>query len=244
MKLQQLYSRIRKAVDTYNMIDDNDKVAIGISGGKDSLSLLYGLAGLRAFYPKEFELTAITVDLGFEGFDLSNIEALCKELDVKYHIVKTQIGEISKKEGCSLCSRLRKGALCDKAVELGCNKIAYAHNTDDVVETMMLSLIYEGRFSTFYPVTHLDDISIDIIRPFIFVSQAEAIGFMNKYNLPVVTNPCPYDKTSERTYIRQLLNEINHHAPGVKARMMTAICDGTLHEWEHRKKENTLDERN
>ncbi len=231
MKLQQMYSKVRQAVDAYDMIEEGDKIALGISGGKDSLGLLYALAGLRQFYPRHFELVAITVDLGYEGFDLSKIEALCKQLDVKYYIVKTSISKMIEEEGCSLCSRLRKGALCDKVKELGCNKIAYAHNMDDVVETMMLSLIYEGRFSTFYPVTDLENIGIKLIRPFVFVTQAEAVGFRNKYELPVVTNPCPFDRASERAYVRNLLDEMNHHTPGVKKRMMTAICDGTLSNW-------------
>lgn len=235
MKLQQLYSKVRQAMEAYDMIQEGDRVALGISGGKDSLSLLYALAGLRNFYPNRFELVAITVDLGFEGFNLTDIQRLCQELNVEYHIIETQIGEMSKDEGCSLCARLRRGALHNRAKELGCNKIAYAHNMDDVVETMMLSMIYEGRFSTFYPVTHYEDIGMDLIRPFVFVTQAEAVGFKNKYNLPVAENPCPYDKTSERSYVRGLLDEMNRHAPGVKQRMMTAICDGTLREWSRQK---------
>lgn len=231
MKIQRLYSLVRQAMQKYDMVKEGDKVAIGISGGKDSLSLLYALAGLRNFYPEKFELVAITVDLGYEGFNLEPIRKLCEELQVEYHVVDTKIGEMSKEAGCSLCARLRRGALCDEAIRLGCNKIAYAHNMDDVVETMMLSLIYEGRFSTFWPVTHMDDINMDIIRPFVFVTQAEAVGFKNKYELPVVTNPCPYDKTSERAYVRSLLNEMNKHAPKVKQRMMTAITDGTIKEW-------------
>jgi len=231
MTLQRLYSLVRQAVQKYNMIEDGDKVAIGISGGKDSLSLLYALAGLRKFYPQRFELIAITVDLGYEGFDLNPIRELCEKLNVEYHVVSTKIGEMTKEAGCSLCARLRRGALSDEAVKLGCNKIAYAHNMDDVVETMMLSLIYEGRFSTFWPVTELEDIKVSIIRPFVFVTQAEAVGFKNKYDLPVVTNPCPFDKTSERFYVRNLLDEMNRHAPGVKKRMMTAITDGTISEW-------------
>lgn len=236
MKLQQLYSKVRQAIDAYEMIEENDKVAIGISGGKDSLGLLYALAGLKEFYPKKFELVAITVDLGYEGFDLSRISKLCEDLKVDYHIVKTSIGQMISEEGCSLCARLRKGALCDEAKALGCNKIAYAHNMDDVVETMMLSLIYEGRFSTFYPVTDMKDAGIKVIRPFVYVTQAEAVGFMNKYQLPVTVNPCPFDHASERTYIRNLLSDINKHTPGVKKRMMTAICDGILPEWERTKK--------
>lgn len=229
-----MYSKVRQATEAYNMIEEGDKIALGISGGKDSLGLLYALAGLRKFYPHRFELVAITVDLGYDGFDLSQIEALCRELEVEYHIVKTNIAEMIENEGCSLCARLRKGALTNKAKELGCNKISYAHNMDDVVETMMLSMIYEGRFSTFYPVTYLEDIGIKLIRPFVFVTQAEAVGFMNKMNLPVAVNPCPFDHASERTYVRDLLTELNRHAPGVKKRMMTAICDGTLSEWERK----------
>lgn len=231
MKLQQLYSKVRQAIDAYQMIEEGDKIALGISGGKDSLGLLYALAGLRNFYPKKFELIAITVDLGYEGFDLSKIEALCKELQVEYYIEKTKINTLIEKEGCSLCARLRRGALNDRAIALGCNKVAFAHNMDDVVETMMLSLIYEGRFSTFWPITEWKDQNLTLIRPFIFVTQAEAIGFQNKYELPVATNPCPFDHTSERSYVRGLLNDINRHAPGVKKRMMTAITDGTVKEW-------------
>lgn len=236
MKLQQLYSKVRQAMQAYDMVQAGDKIALGISGGKDSLGLLYALAGLRKFYPAPFEVIAITVDLGYEGFDLGKILELCKNLEVEYHIVETQIGKMIEQEGCSLCARLRKGALHDKAKELGCNKIAYAHNMDDVIETMLLSLIYEGRFSTFYPVTHLDNIGMDLIRPFVFVSQSDAMGFMRRYELPVTANPCPFDHASERSYVRELLAELNHHAPGVKKRLMTAICDGMLPHW---KKEQT-----
>lgn len=235
MKLQQLYSKVRQAVDAYHMIEEGDKVAIGISGGKDSLGLLYALAGLRNFYPKHFEVVTITVNLGYEGFDLSAIQDLCKKLQVEYHIVDTHINEMIEKEGCSLCARLRRGALVNCAKELSCNKIAFAHNMDDVVETMMLSLIYEGRFSAFWPVTEWENEKLTLIRPFIYVTQAEAVGFQHKYELPVVTNPCPFDHTSERSYVRQLLNEINRHAPGVKQRMMTAICDGTIPEWKNKR---------
>lgn len=231
MKLQQLYSKVRQALQDYDMVQPGDRIAIGISGGKDSLTLLYALAGLRRFYPVPFEIVAITVDIGFEGFDLSPIEALCRELDVEYYIVHTEIEKILETDSCSLCARMRKGALNEKALELTCSKIAYAHNTDDVVETMMLSMIYEGRFSTFWPVTPLEKTNLTVIRPLVFVSKADVIGFKNKYQLPVVSNPCPYDHNSERTYVRDLLDEMNRHAPGVKQRMMTAITDGTLDHW-------------
>ena len=223
MKLQRLYSYVRRAVDDYNMIDDGDRIAIGISGGKDSLTLLYALGGMRDFYPHKFDIVAITVDLGYEGFDLTPIQKLCGKLNVEYHIEKTKISEIIGETGCSLCARLRRGAFGEAAKTLGCNKIAYAHSMDDVVETMMLSLIYEGRFSSFEPVTRYDDNDITLIRPLIYASASEIVGFANKYELPITKNPCPFDGNTEREYVRQLLNDINKHAPGVKDRMMTAI---------------------
>ncbi len=154
MKLQQVLSVVRKALEDYHMIDDGDKIAVGISGGKDSLTLLYALSGLRRFYPQKFELMAVTVDLGFQNLDLSKIDALCAELHVKYEIVKTDIAQIifeDRKESnpCSLCAKMRKGALNEAVKAAGFNKIAYAHHKDDVVETMLMSLIYEGRFHTF-----------------------------------------------------------------------------------------------
>ncbi|MBQ9609911.1 MAG: tRNA 2-thiocytidine(32) synthetase TtcA [Lachnospiraceae bacterium] len=226
MKLQRLYSYVRKAVDDYNMIYDGDRIAVGISGGKDSLTLLYALSGMRDFYPRKFGITAITVDLGYEGFDLTRIQKLCGELNVEYHIEKTKISEMIGEAGCSLCARLRRGAFGEAAKSLACNKIAYAHSMDDVVETMMLSLIYEGRFSSFEPVTRYDDKGLPLIRPLIYASASEIVGFANKYELPITKNPCPFDGNTEREYVRRLLNDINKHAPGVKDRMMTAIKKG------------------
>ena len=195
MKLQQVASHVRKAVDDYHMIQDGDKVAIGISGGKDSLTLLYALSSLRHYYPKKFELVAVTVDLGFDNLNLEKIEKLCEELNVPYHIVKTDIGKIifeDRKETnpCALCAKMRKGALNEAMKTLGCNKIAYAHHMDDVVETMMMSLIFEGRFHTFAPVTYLDRMQLTVIRPLMYMSEADVIGFINKYNVPVVKSPC------------------------------------------------------
>ena len=236
MKLQQLYSRVRRALDDYNMIADGDKIAIGISGGKDSLTLLYALAGLRKFYPKKYDLVAISVDLGIAEINMSDVQKLCEKLEVPLTLISTQIGPIifeERKESspCSLCAKMRKGALNEAAIHLGCNKVAYAHHMDDIIETMFLSMIYEGKFYTFPPVTKLDKTNLTVIRPLMYVLEADVIGFKNKYELPVVNNPCPFDHTSERSYVRQLLNEINRHAPGVKQRMMTAICDGTIPEW-------------
>ncbi len=236
MKLQRLLSLTRKAVDDYNMISEGDKIAIGISGGKDSLALLYALANLRIFYPKKFDVVAITVDLGFDGFDLSEIKALCDKLNVPYYVVKTDIGKIifnERKETnpCSLCAKMRKGAFNDKAIELGCNKSAYAHHKDDVIETMMLSLIYEGHFYTFAPVTYLDRMKITLIRPLIYVEEADIIGFKNLYDLPVKKNPCPADGVTSREYAKDLIKEINAETPGVKERLFHAITAGPLKTW-------------
>lgn len=231
MKLQRLYSYLRQAIDDYNMIEDGDKIAVGISGGKDSLTLLYGLSGLRKFYPKSFEIVGITVDLGYSDFDTSSINSLCDELDVEFHVVNTQINQMIKSGECSLCARLRKGAFNNKAIELDCNKFAYAHNMDDVIETMLLSLIYEGRFCSFWPVTPYEDNNLTLIRPLIYVPKADVNGFCNKYKLSVTKNPCPYDKTTQRSYVRGLISEIEHHSPGARKRMMNAIVNGNLEVW-------------
>lgn len=219
------------------MIEDGDKIAVGISGGKDSLTLLYALSGLRRFYPKKFELMAVTVDLGFQNLDLSKISALCEELQVEYKIIKTDIAQIifeDRKESnpCSLCAKMRKGALNEAVKAAGVNKIAYAHHKDDVVETMLMSLVYEGRFHTFSPVTYLDRMNLTVIRPLMYMNEADVIGFINKYDVPVVKSPCPADGHTKREYIKQLLQQLNRENPGVKERMFTAIQTGSLKGWE------------
>lgn len=238
MKLQRVLSEVRKAVDDYRMIAEGDKIAVGISGGKDSLALLYALSSLRRFYPHPFELVAVTVDLGFANLDLSEIKKLCEKLEVPYTVVKTQIGQIvfeqrQENNPCALCAKMRKGALNEAMKQLGCNKIAYAHHMDDVVETMMLSLLYEGRFHTFSPVTYLDDTGLTVIRPLIYMKEADVIGFVRKYEFPVVKSPCPADGHTKREYVKQLLKQLNTENPGVKQRMFTAIQNGcdNLKEW-------------
>lgn len=236
MKLQQVLSYVRKAVDDYAMIEENDKIAVGISGGKDSLTLLYALHGLKRFYPKPFTIHAVTVDLGFQNLNLEGIKALCGSLDVPYTIVSTDISKIifeDRKESspCSLCAKMRKGALNDAIKKAGCNKIAYAHHKDDVVETMLLSLIYESRFHTFSPVTYLDRTDLTVIRPLMYMNEADVIGFVNKYNVPVVKSPCPVDGYTKREYVKNLLKKLNQENPGVKERMFTAIQNGNLKGW-------------
>lgn len=240
MKYQQLLSLTRKAVDEYEMIEEGDKIAIGISGGKDSLTLLYALNGLRRFYPRHFEIIAVTVDLGFGNLNLEPIRELCEKLEVPYKIVDTQIAEIvfqERKESnpCSLCAKMRKGALNEAVKSLGCNKVAYAHHKDDVVETMLLSLIYEGRFHSFSPRTYLDRMDLTVIRPLMFVDEADVIGFQNKYKLPVAKSPCPADGNTKREYVKQLLRQLNLENPGVKSRMFTAILNADFSGWPIRK---------
>lgn len=235
MTLQQVLGQVRRAADDYEMIQDGDKIAVGISGGKDSLTLLYALSTLRRFYPHPFELHAVTVDLGFENLNLGKIEALCKELDVPYTIVPTQIASIvfdqrKEKNPCALCAKMRKGALNEAIRGAGCNKIAYAHHKDDVVETLMLSLIYEGRFHTFAPVTFLDRMNLTVIRPLVYMKEADVIGFVHKHDVPVVKSPCPADGHTRREYVKQMLRQLNLENPGVKDRMFTAVQSG-LEEW-------------
>lgn len=236
MKLQQVCSRVRKAADDYHMIQEGDKIAVGISGGKDSLTLLYALSRLQQFLPQHFGLVAVTVDLGFQNLDLKRIEQFCKELNVEYVVVSTQIGKIvfeerKEENPCSLCAKMRKGALNNAILDLNCNKIAYAHHMDDAVETMMMSLLYEGRLHTFSPVTHLDQTDLTVIRPLIYMRESEVIGFVRKYQIPVVKSPCPADGHTKREEVKELLKELNKKNPGVKDRMFTAIQNSTLEGW-------------
>lgn len=236
MKLQQVLSYVRRAVDDYHMIEEGDKIAVGISGGKDSLTLLYALHGLMRFYPKHFQIHAVTVDLGFLNLNLDKIQQLCEDLGVEYTIVKTDIAKIvfedrQEENPCALCAKMRKGALNDAIKAAGCNKVAYAHHKDDVVETMLLSLIYEGRFHTFAPVTYLDRTGLTVIRPLMYMNEADVIGFVNKYRLPVVKSPCPADGHTKREYVKNLLRQLNLENPGVKGRMFTAIQTGNLKGW-------------
>ena len=230
MKLQRLLSLIRQAVGQYQMIEDGDHIAVGVSGGKDSLTLLYGLHELQKFYPKHFTLSAITVDLGIGNMDLDPVRSLCESFGVPYTVIPTDIGkvlfEIRKESNpCALCAKMRKGALNNKALELGCNKIAYAHHREDLIETAMLSLIYEGRFHAFSPNTYLDRTGLTVIRPLLFVSEADVKGFRNKYQLPVCKNPCPMDGHTKREYVKNLIHTLEKENPGVKDRLFRAVSE-------------------
>ena len=233
MDTRRLLSFVRRAVDDYEMIAEGDRICVGISGGKDSLALLAGLANLRYFYPKKFELVALTVDMGFDGVDFSAIEALCRELNVPYHVKKTEIAQIifdirKEKNPCSLCAKMRRGVLHSTAKELGCNKIAFGHHFDDVVETFMLNLFHEGRIGCFQPVTYLSRADITLIRPLIYMPEKDVRYFANREALPVVKSPCPADGHTEREEMKKLLDGLERQHKGLRHRIFGAICRGEI----------------
>ena len=236
MDLQKLLSLTRRCIDTYSLIEEGDHIAVGVSAGKDSLSLLVALKALQRFYPKRFELSAITVDLGLGNLNLDPVRKMAEDLGVPYYVVPTSIGEVLfeiRKESnpCALCAKLRKGALDDKALEIGANKIAYAHHKNDLIETAFLSLIFEGRFYSFSPSTYLDRTKLTVIRPFIFIDEADIISFAKKQNLPVCKNPCPMDGNTRRQYVKELIAEICKENPGADKRLFRAVIDGKIDGW-------------
>lgn len=236
MDRQKLYSLIRQAIQDYNLISDGDKIAVGVSGGKDSLTLLTALSGMQKFLPQKFELMAITCNVGFDGMDFSPIQELCSTLNIPYEIVHTQIAEIvfehnKDERPCSLCAKLRKGAMYDRLSELGFNKIAYAHNKDDLIETSIMSLIFEGRFYSFPPLTDLERSGITVIRPMIYVPEKSVSDFAARENLPVIKNKCPIDGSTKRAYVKNLIANINKDNPGAKDRLMHAITSQKFDDW-------------
>lgn len=236
MKHQKLLSYVRRAVDDYKMIEENDKIAIGLSGGKDSISLLLALSDLRRFYPKKFDICAITVSLGFDGSDFTPMEELCKKIDVDYHVIDTQIGEIifdARKESnpCSLCAKMRKGALNNKADELGCNKIALGHNRDDIIETFMMSLIFEARINTFQPVSFLEKKKLFSIRPLMYVPESDIKGYIRKNNLPIIKNPCPANGNTKRQEMKDLIKDLCRKYDNADTKIFNAISRSKIDGW-------------
>ena len=232
--MKRILSYLRRAVDDYGMIEDGDKIAVGVSAGKDSLTLLCAMAALRRFYPQKFELIAITVDMGFEGgSDFTPIRKLCEQLDVPYHVVPTEISKIIfdvRKESnpCSLCAKMRRGALNNAARELGCTSVALGHHFDDVVETFMLNLFFEGRLGCFSPVTYLSRVGIKVIRPMIYMPEKDVRDFARKNELPVIESPCPADKNTQREEMKQLLHSLERQNKGLRYRIFGAITRGEL----------------
>ncbi len=236
MKRQRLLSYVRRAVDDYNMIQNGDKVAVGISGGKDSLTLLIALKELQRFYPNKFEIEAISVSLGFDGMDFSPVQTLCDNIGVNYTIVKTDIAEIifdarKEKNPCSLCAKMRKGALNDMVEKLGCNKIALGHNRDDVIETFFMSLFYEGRINTFCPITFLERKKLYSIRPLMYVPEKDVIGFVRKENIQVVKNKCPVDGYTKREDIKKFMKEQGLKYDHFEEKIFGAIKRSEIGSW-------------
>ena len=234
--MQKLMGLMRRCIDDYNMIEAGDKVAVGVSGGKDSLVLLQLLAGLRSYFNKPFELEAITIDMGL-GMDYSGISALCEKLDVPYTVVKTEIGPIifdyrKEKNPCSMCSKMRRGALNQALLDKGFNKLALGHHYDDAVETFVMSLIYEGRISCFQPVTNLDRTGIVQIRPMLYIHEKTVDNFAKRMELPVVENRCPVDKSTKREEIKKLVFDLCQTYPDLKERIFGAMQRYPLPEWE------------
>ena len=234
--MHKLMRLVRPCVEDYEMIEDGDKIAVGISGGKDSLVLLRLLAALRSYHNKEFTLQAITIDMGL-GMDYSGIEEMCRELDVPYTIVKTEIGPIifdyrKEKNPCSMCSKMRRGALNQALLDLDCNKLALGHHFDDAVETFMMSLIYEGRISCFQPVTHLDRTGVIQIRPMLYIHEKTVASFAQRENLPVLQNRCPVDKHTKREEIKDLIFSLAKDYPDLKERIFGAMQRYPLAAWE------------
>ena len=235
--LNEFTGVIRRAVDDYNMIEEGDKIAVGVSGGKDSLLLLLALHHLQSYYPKHFDLEAITIELGFEGMDFTPVAELCRELDIPYTCLKTDIKEVVfdvRKEDnpCSLCAKMRRGALNDAIRQRGINKLALGHHFDDAVETFMLSLLFEGRLSCFRPVTYLDRSGVTQIRPMIYAGELKISNLAQELQLPVVENPCPQDKGSKRYEIKQLLNTMSAQYPDMKSKIFGAMQRLPLPGWE------------
>ncbi len=243
-EMQMLLSRTRSAVDKYGMIEEGDRIAVGVSGGKDSLALLCTLAELRTFYPKKFTLTAVTLDMGFSlsetigapSTDWRPIAELCRRLDVPYTVRQTEIAKIifdNRRESnpCSLCARMRRGSLHDAVKELDCNKVALGHHYDDAVITAMLNLFFQGNFACFSPVTDLSRKGLTMIRPFIHAREKEIKAFVRRADLPVVESPCPEDKESERAYMKTYLGDFDHKHRGLYTRIIGALERGGIDGW-------------
>ena len=234
--LNALTGMVRRCVDDYNMIASGDRIAVGISGGKDSLVLLSALAHLRRYYPASFQLEAITIDAGFPGMDFSGVGELCRELDVPYTLVPTDIREIvfearQEDNPCSLCAKMRRGALNTTLKERGCTKLALGHHFDDAVETFMMSLVFEGRLNCFAPVTYMDRMDVTMIRPLLYVGELRSARLAEALKLPVVESTCPMDRTSKRREVKALMDSLSEQYPDLRSKIFGAMQRLPLPGW-------------
>ena len=236
--MQRLIGLVRRCVEDYDMINAGDRIAVGVSGGKDSLALLIFLSELRKYNAKPFALEAVTVDMGL-GMDYSKIETLCKSLDIPFTLVKTEIGQVifeyrKEKNPCSMCSKMRRGALNQTLIEKGINKLVLGHHYDDAVETFLMSLLFEGRISCFQPVTNLDRTGIIQIRPMLYIHEQTIDNFAARHKLPVLENRCPVDKQTKREEVKNLIYDLSATYPDLKERIFGAMQRFPLPEWEPR----------
>jgi len=244
--MNKITGLIRRCAEDYDMIADGDVVAVGVSGGKDSIALLCALASLRRYYPKRFELIAVTLDMGLEGMDFTPVRRLCEELEVPYSLRATDIGRIIFEERresnpCSLCAKMRRGALNDAILGLGAGKLALAHHYDDAIETFLLSLIFEGRVNCFQPVTFLDRTGVTQIRPMLYVGERTIISFIKDNNLPVVENVCPANGATKREEVKTLLRELSKTYPDLRSKIFGAMQRLPLEGWgTHERKRRPL----
>jgi tRNA 2-thiocytidine biosynthesis protein TtcA len=234
--MQRILSRVRRCVEDFNMIQPGDRIAVGLSAGKDSLSLLWSLAQMRRFYPVPYELKAITLDLDPGRTDYSAVEEFCRSLDVEYVVVPTHIKAIvfdvrNETNPCSLCAKLRRGGVNNAARSLGCRKVALGHHFDDAVETFMMSLIFEGRISCFQPVTYLDRKDITVIRPMLYVGEKMLRTAAKELNLPVIESSCPANGQTKRQEIKQLLEDLSRQYPDIKSKLFGAMRRSQLKGW-------------
>ena len=234
--MQKLIGLVRRCAEDYHMIEAGDRIGVGVSGGKDSLALLVFLAELKKYFPAPFYLEAITIDMGL-GMDYSGIQKLCQDLDVPFTLVKTEIAPIifdhrKEKNPCSMCAKMRRGALNQTLLEHNLNKLALGHHYDDAVETFLMSLLFEGRISCFQPVTDLDRTGIIQIRPMLYIHEKTVDSFAVRQNLPILENRCPVDKTTKRTEIKNLIYDLSATYPDLKERIFGAMQRFPLPEWE------------
>lgn len=238
VNMQKLSSIMRAAIEKYNMIEEGDRIAVGVSGGKDSVVLLAGLAHLKRYYPKHFELVALTADpcFNYSETDFSAIEALCKELDVEYIIRRTELfkvvfEEMKSQSPCSLCAKMRRGIMHDMAKAAGCNKLALGHHSDDAVETFIMNLFCNGNIGCFRPVTYLSNKDLWMIRPMIFIDESKITALVENKNLPVVKSTCPMDKNTEREKSKELIKKLSKDYPDLKTKILGAIERGSIDGW-------------
>lgn len=233
--MQKILSHMRKAIEEYKMIEEGDKIAICLSGGKDSITMLHAFKALQRFYPKHFDIIAISIDPGFEFFDTEFLRKICSDLEIPLFIEKSNAKEIvfdirREKNPCSLCANLRRGAINSVAIEQGCNKIALGHNQDDVIETFLLNLLYTGSIGTFAPMSYMDRTKITLIRPLIYTPEKETKRFIKKNDLSVMPKVCPMDGKSKREDMKNLIFTLSKTIPMVRANLFGAI-KRTLPEW-------------